>query len=248
MTGNEYLSQMKILYVEDDDDTREDLRMYLRKKAGKVITAADGRAGLVKYVEERPDIVIADILLPEMNGIDMLKEIRRMGGKCPFIITSSVDRSDMIIEAVDIGIVKYAVKPIILDQLLETLNKLAEEMDRGGAVFDDNEQKAELEYRIKQELTAFLKKTTGRGPRDMTVFISDRRIEVTAYGMITPLERSLLEDKHNVSLVESVHGAYYKTQRRKLQFMMKEITGIEVELAHTEFLPLRAVDHIVFNF
>ena len=59
MTGNTYLSQMKILYVEDDDDTREDLRRYLKKKAGKVITAANGKEGLVKYAEERPDIVIA---------------------------------------------------------------------------------------------------------------------------------------------------------------------------------------------
>ena len=82
MTGNTYLSQMKILYVEDDDDTREDLRRYLKKKAGKVITAANGKEGLVKYAEERPDIVIADILLPEMNGMDMLKEIRRAGEMC----------------------------------------------------------------------------------------------------------------------------------------------------------------------
>ncbi len=246
MTGNTYLSQMKILYVEDDDDTREDLRRYLKKKAGKVITAANGKEGLVKYAEERPDIVIADILLPEMNGMDMLKEIRRAGDKCPFIITSSVDKSDMIIEAVDIGIVKYAVKPIILDRLLETLDKLAEEMSSGSVVFDDIEKKAELEIQIKQELTAFLKKTAGRGPRDMTVFISDRRIEITAYGMITPLEKSLMEDKHNISLVESIHSAYYKAQRQKLQFMMKKITGIEAELAHTEFLPFRAVDQLVF--
>lgn len=246
MTGSTYLSQMKILYVEDDDDTREALRKYLKKKAGKVITASNGREGLEKYAQERPDIVIADILLPEMSGIDMLREIRSSGDRCPFIITSSVDRSEMIIEAVDIGIVKYAVKPIILDQLLDTLNKLAEEMSREAVVFDDVEMKAEMESRIKREMTAFLKKTAGKGPRDMTVFISDGKIEVTAYGMITPLEKTLLEDRHNVGLVESVHSAYYKVQRGRLQSMMKEITGLEVELAHTEFFTVRAMDRILF--
>lgn len=45
MTSDTYLSQLKILYVEDDDDTREDLRHYLRKKAGRVVTASSGTEG-----------------------------------------------------------------------------------------------------------------------------------------------------------------------------------------------------------
>ena len=139
MTSDTYLSQLKILYVEDDDDTREDLRHYLRKKAGRVVTASSGTEGLQKYEEEHPDIVIADILLPGMSGIDMLKAIRAAGGKAPFIITSSVDSSDTIIEAVETGIVRYVLKPIILDDLLDALNKTAAELCSGSIVFDDIE-------------------------------------------------------------------------------------------------------------
>ncbi len=246
MTGNPYLSQLKILYVEDDDDTRENLKQYLRKKAGKVITAADGEEGLKKYIEERPDIVIADIILPKMNGMEMLHEIRAAGGKCPFIITSSVEETETIIEAVDIGIVKYVVKPIILDKLMEALNRLAEELRAGRPVFDDVEKKLELESSLKQAMTAFLKKTIGKGPRDLTVFISHDRIEISAFGMITPLEKKLLEDKHNVSLVEHIHKSYYKVMKAELEFMAAGIIGMDALLTETDFSATRAIDRLVF--
>lgn len=247
MTGNDFLSQLKILYVEDDEGTREELKHYLRKKAGKVVTAVDGADGLRKYHEENPDIVIADILLPKMNGIDMLKEIRKDGSKCPFIITSSVNESDMIIEAVDTGIVKYVVKPIILSQLLDALNKIAVSLNSGEAVFGDVEKKLEIESRIKQSVTAFLKKSVGKGPRDMTVFISDKKIQISAFGMITPLERKLLEDKHNVSLVEHIHKNYYKVVKQELEFAIKEIVAMDVVLVQTDFSALRGVDQLLFE-
>lgn len=246
MTGKTCLSQLKILYVEDDRDTREDLKQYLKKKAGKVTTAEDGEEGLRRYREEAPDIVIADILLPRMNGIEMLRKIREEGGKAPFIITSSVDEANTIIEAVDTGIVKYAVKPIILSRLLETLNRLAQDISSKAAVFNDVEKKLELESRIKQQMTAFLKKTTGKGPRDLTVFISSDTIAISAYGMLTPLEKKLLEDRHNVSMVEHIHKSYYKVVKLELEGLLADIVGREVRMMESDFSPLKAVDSLAF--
>lgn len=246
MTDNQYLSQLKILYVEDDDNTREDLKHYLKKKVGKVITAIDGEDGFNRYNEEHPDIVIADIILPRMSGMEMLDKIRSQGGKCPFIITSSVDKIDTIIEAVDLGIVKYVLKPIILDQLMETLNKLADDMSEGIILFDNIEKKQELESSIKSSLTAFLKKTVGKGPRDCTVFISEEKIEVSAFGTTTLLEKKLLEDKHNVSLVEHIHKSYFRITKSELEYIIKEIIGMNVQLIDTDFSAVKAVDRLTF--
>lgn len=247
MTADMYLTQLKILYVEDDDDTRENLKQYLRKKAGKVVTAADGAEGLRKYEEEKPDIVIADLLMPGLSGMEMLKRIRAQGGRCPFIITSSVSETDTIIEAVDLGIVKYVLKPIILDKLLDTLNKVAEEIRKGSPLFDDVEKKLEMESRIKQAVTAFLKQTVGKDPRDLTVFISDENVEISAYGMITPLERKLMEDKHNISLIEHIHTSYYKVVRPELEYKIKEIIGMEVQMVQTGFTAGTGTDTLSFR-
>ena len=247
MTQHTYLSQLKILYVEDDDNTREDLRHYLKKKAGKVITAADGAEGLRKFEEEQPDIVIADLLLPKMNGIDMLRLIRKSGGKAPFIITSSVDNPQTIIEAVDTGITKYVLKPIILDKLLDTLNKTAEELASEKVVFDNFENRLELEKQIKQAFTAYLKKTVGKGPRDLSAFISGNKVEISAYGMITPIEKKILENRYNISLIERLHQAFYQNAKPELESLLSEIIGFDSELTENNFIIRNAVDKLIFT-
>ena len=138
-------------------------------------------------------------------------------------------------------------KPIILDDLLDVLNKTAAELCSGSIVFDDIEKKLELESRIRQALTAYLKKTVGKGPRDLTVFISSERIEISAYGMLTPIEKKIMEDRHNVGMIEHLHGIYYRTAKLELESLITDITGFDAELSHTEFNARRAIDNLVFT-
>lgn len=247
MTSSSYLMQLKVLYIEDDDDTREDLKQFLRKKVGKVITASDGEEGFDKYKEESPDIIIADILLPKLNGIDMLRKIRENGGKCPVIITSTVENTSTILNAVDIGIVKYVVKPIILDNLLDTLRRTAEELKQSDAVFDNIEEKMAFENSIKQAVTAYLKKTVGKGPRDMSVFIGKSEIEMNIFGVTTPMERKILENHHNVSLIEHLRQSLYAVAALELEHMISEIVKADIKIIKTEFNVIKGNDHIVFS-
>ena len=247
MTTLSYLMQLKVLYIEDDDNTREDLKQFLRKKVGKVITAADGEEGLNKFKTEKPDIIIADILLPKLNGIDMIRQIREMGGKCPVIITSTVEKTSTILNAVDVGIVKYAVKPIILEELLETLMKTAEELKENTVVFNDIELKMACENEIKQAVTGFLKKTIGKGPRDLNVFIGKASAEINVFGLLTPMEKKVLENRHNVSLIEHLRQSYYNVVMPELEHIISQITQTKVKFKSMEFNVLKGNDHIEFS-
>lgn len=240
------LLQLKVLYVEDDQDTREDLKQYLRKKVGKVITACDGEEGFRKFKEESPDLIIADILLPKLNGIDMIRKIRESGGKCPVIITSSVDETNTIIDAVDVGIVKYVVKPIILENLMEALQNLAKEIQKTSTIYDDVGQKLELENKVKQAVTAFLKKTVGKGPRDLTVFISESNVSINVFGILTTLEKKILENRHNVSLIQHFRQCYYDVSKAELEFIISDILGVTVEFLKVEFDTIRGNERIEF--
>ena len=122
MTSDTYLSQLKILYVEDDDDTREDLRHYLRKKAGRVVTASSGTEGLQKYEEEHPDIVIADILLPGMSGIEVLKRLRDLDSPIKVIVLSGHGTIRTAVEAMENGAISFMEKPVDPDDLLVKIN------------------------------------------------------------------------------------------------------------------------------
>ena len=86
--------QAKILVVDDDPDIREAIRVVLEAHSHQVVTASDGEEGLSKLKEERPDLMILDLLMPKMDGFAMLKELqdprRSKYSNLPILILTSV--------------------------------------------------------------------------------------------------------------------------------------------------------------
>lgn len=119
------LKNMSILYVEDDEDIRRLLEIKLRRVAGEVIVAENGRQGLEFYEKHSPDLVVSDVQMPEMNGLAMARAIKTLNRSTPVIFTTAVNDSDYLLQAIEIGIDGYVIKPINPDLLWETLNKSA---------------------------------------------------------------------------------------------------------------------------
>ncbi len=128
MKIDDLLKSIKVLYVEDDDFTREEIEDFLSFEVGEVITAKNGEEGLDKFKEYNPDIVITDINMPKMNGLEMSKEIKKLSPTTPIIITSAYSDSDYVIKAIEIGISRYVLKPIDFDELLSMIIQSAKEL------------------------------------------------------------------------------------------------------------------------
>ena len=124
----EILQKLKILYVEDDLLARDEIAEFLDFEIGKVELASNGKEGLEKFKTFKPHIVITDINMPQMNGLDMAKEIKKISPKTPIIITSAYSDNDFIIKAIEIGISRYILKPIDMDELLAMIIKSAKEL------------------------------------------------------------------------------------------------------------------------
>lgn len=105
------LKNLKVLYVEDDDNTRAGLERFLKRRFGKVYTAENGEKGIESFNEHHPDIAIIDILLPGISGLEMIKKIREIDSKCRFFITSTVSDVSTILKAVDLDISNYITNP-----------------------------------------------------------------------------------------------------------------------------------------
>ena len=103
---------LKVLYVEDEDFHREQLGIFLKRRFGKLYLAENGFIGFEKFKETSPDIVITDLKMPEMDGIELTKRIREIDKDCAIIITTAFSDVETILEAVNIGIDKYVLKPI----------------------------------------------------------------------------------------------------------------------------------------
>jgi DNA-binding response OmpR family regulator len=125
--------QAKILVVDDDPDIREAISAVLESHSCQVITACDGEEGLGKLKEERPDLMILDLLMPRMDGFAVLKELqdprRSKYSNIPVLILTSV-REDVsrrryeLETGLELNVDDYVEKPIDPHTLVERVEKL----------------------------------------------------------------------------------------------------------------------------
>ena len=114
---------MKLLFVEDDIEIRENLRFYLKSIFREVIEVSNGKEALKEYYNCTPDIILLDINIPKLNGIEVAKKIRERDNKTVIIILTAHDDRDILIQAIELKLTKYLLKPVSRNELKQTLIK-----------------------------------------------------------------------------------------------------------------------------
>ena len=125
---------MKILVIDDDHDNRRLLQDVLSLHGYEVVSAQDGEEGLKKIREERPDLLITDVLMPGVDGFQMMREIRRddtfKDMPVIFYTGTYLDKEDQDL-AREIGVSRYLLKPTMPAELLQAVRDVLEEKERG---------------------------------------------------------------------------------------------------------------------
>ena len=119
------LQDLTVLYVEDDQLTRDTVGRMLERRVKTLSLAENGKAGLALFKEKEPDIVITDIKMPLMNGLDMAREIKALHRETMIIVTTAHNDAEYLMRGIDIGIDQYVLKPIKGDSLFAALDKCA---------------------------------------------------------------------------------------------------------------------------
>ncbi len=132
----ELTKNFTVLYVEDDSSVQEIMAQYLKKFFLEVITACDGEEGLEKYKTKKIDIVVTDLFMPKVNGLTMIKEIKKIKQDQAILITSAHSESRYMFGAIKAGVDGYIVKPFDYEQLNNELYKIATRLKK----FKENEQ------------------------------------------------------------------------------------------------------------
>jgi len=123
---SKFLKSLKILFVEDEKKLSSLLKNAIGDNFYRFSVANDGIEGLKMFKTISPDIVITDIMMPNMTGLDMAKEIKILDKSIPIIILSAFSETDKFLDAIDIGVIKYIIKPFDPDELLEYIESLQE--------------------------------------------------------------------------------------------------------------------------
>ena len=144
-------SKLEILYVEDDKALLEETTTILEKIFKSVDTAQSGTEGLMKFTQKSYDFIITDIEMPDLNGLEMSQKIKEINPDIPIVIISAYSNSSYLIEAINIGINYYVLKPILLPQLLSTLNSVVDVIENRRIALECHNREVEENMRVAKE-------------------------------------------------------------------------------------------------
>lgn len=147
--GHRY--NISVLFVDDNETIRQLYRRILEKHVNHLYIAENGFHGLELYQKHKPDLVITDMVMPVMNGLEMVKEIKKIAPEAKFVVMSAYSEKDSFVESIHLGIDGYLMKPVEAKKLLSLIDEFA------GITL----MKWELERKEKkrQEAEEYLKKS-----------------------------------------------------------------------------------------
>lgn len=246
----EMLNSLKILCVEDDDFAREEMVSFLKKRAGKVFAAENGDEGIKQYEIHKPDIVIADLLMPGMDGMEMLKELREADEDMHAIVVTSVKDLDTVLESIDLGVDNYIIKPVEFDELEEKLKKIAEMVSMqkctASGMLGSIEDKKAVEDAIKKAFIKELKAYMGKGPKEIVVHIVGREVNIVVMDPLTVMETNMVKDRKNHEIIRQSRNIAYETICRKFAEYLSELLKKTVKFDKADIDLKKKVDRIRF--
>ena len=126
--SNKKIDDISILIAEDEQQLLNSMVEYLELFFEHVYTAQDGLSAYEIYEKEKPDIIISDIHMPRLDGLSMIEKIRKKDLQTKIIITTAHSEKEKLMQAIELHLVKYLVKPVQSDKLKELLLSLVDEL------------------------------------------------------------------------------------------------------------------------
>ncbi|MGB5868553.1 MAG: response regulator [Arcobacteraceae bacterium] len=120
----ELIKTLRVLYVEDEIALRDITSSSIESIISKLVVADNGKEGLDKFSDEEFDLVITDLSMPVMDGLTMIKEIRKINATIPIVVTTAFGSQNEEVEKLqDVGMSAYVMKPVDVMKLLQTIDE-----------------------------------------------------------------------------------------------------------------------------
>ncbi len=123
------MSGLKLLYVEDDAEVRTSTLQILNDFFTDIVVGVDGEDGLEKFYANKIDIIITDIAMPRMSGLEMLEKIYATNQDVLFLIFSAYNEEEFFLKSIKLGVEAYFIKPVEFEQFVQILGKTAKKVE-----------------------------------------------------------------------------------------------------------------------
>lgn len=230
---------MKVLIIDDEEAIRDSLSQKLTREGFQVVMASNGLEGLRAFHTERPDLVIVDIVMPEMDGLTVCQRIREIAETPIMMLSAQAIKEEDIVEGLSAGADEYVVKPIRMKEFIARIQALLRraqmssiELESG---YDDGYLSVDLQRRQvhvngkKQHLTptefkllAVLLENAGRvvPQRELLEHVWGREYVDDIYYprvYISQLRRKIEPDATNPTYIQTEHRIGYRFEKQKKQ-------------------------------
>jgi len=123
-----FTKTLKVLYVEDNKEVRDAILALLKNFFDDIVVAEDGEHGFHEFNKNHFDLIISDIRMPKLDGIEMVKMIREISENIPVIVATAHKDTELLISCIEVGVTAYLLKPINFKQLEKTIKQSCEKI------------------------------------------------------------------------------------------------------------------------
>jgi DNA-binding NtrC family response regulator len=207
---------LTVLFVEDEPDLRERIRIVLEMYYRKVLSCGNGREALELFEAERPDVVVSDIMMPVMDGLEMARAIRQLAPETPVILCTAFTETSYLLKAIELGVCAYLRKPVDCRELVAAVNRAALPIL----------QRRELEETARSE-QASLQLLLGESTAMRQTVQQARRIAATDFSLIIQGETGA--GKSNLAFI--IHNL---SRRRERPFVTVTLSSLAETLVESQ--------------
>jgi len=225
-----------ILVVEDQHIILSYIKGILENKFGTIYTALNGAEGLELYKTHKPDIVITDLQMPVMDGLEMIQHIRKLDPDAKILITSAYSNTNYMLKAIDLGVNGFHIKPIDSDRLLEQIDALVKQLSLEEKALEEEEKFRVLSSAARDAIVMMdingMTTFWNKGAERIFGFTREDAIGKELHRFLAP-EYYYEDHKKAMSHFKSTGNGKFIGKTIELKALRKDRTPITVELSLT---------------
>lgn len=210
---------ISILYVEDEENVRVMLSRFLQRFCSELYVAENGEEGVELYKEYQPDIVISDIKMPKMNGLEMVQKIKDIDNSQLVLLLTAHSDSEYLFEAINLNVDGYILKPIDLDIVHDKITQLIEIIENQKAVEALKESEEKFRTLTQISLTGIFIY------HEKFIYVNPAFCEITGY-----TQEELLSMYPWEVLTSQYQGKIKEVAKKRISGEMRESTQMQVDI------------------